>query len=345
MRRGLLRGATGLLLLSLTALSACTINLAPHHNPGPAHPNHLRSSPVERSFGSGAVLFELDLSSSRVTIVQNVHLTLVSRANSGWDVTFPKVGANLGGFKVVAQNGGRPRLTRRNRVLREHSYTLEPFLPGHYRIPPLVLTATKGKQTRRITTKPLSVSVVGLIQKSAKRPLTLRPPEGPVDVPSPVPVIIGGGFALFSVLAASVLFLIGRLRRKQRERQKRVPPWVRASRELDQLLRTDLLHKGRQHEFYDRLMLLVRRYVEETFEIEEPEQTTEEFLYAARESPALGQYRHYLREFLSHCDLVKFAAYLPAEEEVAKAVRSFRELIASTSGDADEHQGGGVTPW
>src|SRR5262249_28018637 len=73
--------------------------------------------------------------------------------------------------------------------------------------------------------------------------------------------------------------------------------------------------------------LVIRHYIERRFDIMAAEQTTEEFLRAARKSPALSDdHRSLLARFLRLADMVKFAKLQPQpgeSEEVFAAARSF----------------------
>jgi hypothetical protein len=59
--------------------------------------------------------------------------------------------------------------------------------------------------------------------------------------------------------------------------------------------------------------------------------TTEEFLTKVKEDSALSlEHKGLLREFLTNCDLVKFAKYQPAETEASLALTSAKRLIDQT---------------
>jgi hypothetical protein len=59
-----------------------------------------------------------------------------------------------------------------------------------------------------------------------------------------------------------------------------------------------------------------------------PEMTTEEFLSFLRNSDKLQTgHKELLRQFLNHCDMVKFARYAPAQNEIDESFRSAKRLI------------------
>ena len=87
--------------------------------------------------------------------------------------------------------------------------------------------------------------------------------------------------------------------------------------------------------FHLRISDILRRYIENRFGVRAPEQTTEEFLTAAsgirlHEKAILGNNRPLLADFLTHCDLVKFARHEPTRDECEKTVSLCREFIEQT---------------
>lgn len=326
----------------LIALSSCSLQtLGSGLANGGAEQTPAALHAVEHRYSSGGVTFIVKASSTTINTAQTLTLTLISESASGWMAHLPAVGDKLGRFSVAARVTHQPTLSGGTTTDREASFELEPFLPGSYVIPPFSVSATNGTTTKVISSDPIRVTVTSLVPNGAKEPLKLKALAGPVPEPSVWPEVIAGGAVLIAVIAATVIMLIGRIMRRRRERITAVPPWVRATKDLDRLVRLDLTMNGRHKEFYNRISLLVRRYIEELFEIKAPEQTTEEFLYSVRYSSVLGRHRRFLGEFLAHCDLVKFSAYLPAQDEVHRAIRSCREFISSTSRDYSGSTGEG----
>jgi hypothetical protein len=75
----------------------------------------------------------------------------------------------------------------------------------------------------------------------------------------------------------------------------------------------------------------VRLYLEERFGLRAPERTTDEFLGDLSRSAALTQaQKESLKEFLSACDMVKFARYEPQRPELETLYNSALRLIEET---------------
>ena len=76
----------------------------------------------------------------------------------------------------------------------------------------------------------------------------------------------------------------------------------------------------------------VRLYLEERFGLRAPERTTEEFLNDLSRSAALiDTQKDSLKEFLSACDMVKFAKYEPQRPELEALYGSALRLIEETA--------------
>jgi len=134
-----------------------------------------------------------------------------------------------------------------------------------------------------------------------------------------------------------------------------VPAHVKALRELARWRNAKRETPEEIDAFYVAVSQVLRVYLEERFGLHAPEQTTEEFLRDLDGSAALiREYRAELQGFLTQCDMVKFARFVPPDAEHDKAYQLAEALIESTRidrvGDAqgvDSHGGqpraGGAT--
>lgn len=146
------------------------------------HPRPVRASepaPVQ-TVNAGPIRATLKLDRSSMNVAQSLVATLTVYAPSGVRVSLPLVDARLGGFSVVssideplrtvaAKSGEEQVLVRR--------YTLEPFLPGEYRFPPLEIRWQKGAGESGVArTADVAVKVESLLgSKGAKEGQSLDP--------------------------------------------------------------------------------------------------------------------------------------------------------------------------
>jgi len=291
---------------------------------------------VEKHYQNGPVALTLKVSQQQITVADHIELVLEARAGESDKVQFPAPAADnkLGKFTVTRTRSGEPRLVEDNQVLRSQIYELEPFLPGDYEIPALTIRFGAGQV---IQTDPVPVRVVSVLPDSSRLP-DIKEIAPPVALPRLAPWIYG---AVLVALAAAG-FWFWRRRRKQREKPATpAPPHERALRELRKLMEEDLISKGEAKLFYLRVSAILRHYIEERFGLRAPERTTEEFLRDLRGDRALNpRQKELLKQFLEHCDLVKFANYQPRREEVNNTVNTCAQFIAETRPGTPEQPSG-----
>jgi hypothetical protein len=145
--------------------------------------------------------------------------------------------------------------------------------------------------------------------------------------------IIGG-----AVVAVIVILLI--LRKKNGETRIILTPWGIAFCELSEL--RDQLKGGKVAKpvCFSRLTDIVRNYLEKRFLLRAPQQTTYEFLQDLRRSssPLNENHRHFLKDFLTSADLVKFAN-LPADVTLLEdAMDKAEKLVSETKPEEDERK-------
>ena len=106
-----------------------------------------------------------------------------------------------------------------------------------------------------------------------------------------------------------------------------VPPHVRAREKLQEAM--GLIDQPRP--FCILVSDTIRLYLEERFDFHAPERTTEEFLYELQATDLLlPEQKQSLGEFLSVCDMVKFARYEPGRPELQALHDSATRLIDET---------------
>ena len=204
------------------------------------------------------------------------------------------------------------------------------FESGEQRVPSLTFTLRSADGTETPLASPeLPVSVSSLLTDGYD-PSNIRDVKGVVDIPLDArwPWIIG-----FGVLAG-LLGLLGFSWWNGRSAGSAPPEpvHVRAMRELDALAAQQLPQKGMVLDFYVLLSDTVRRYVEGRFGIKAPEQTTKEFLQAARFHPSIrDDHQRMLAAFLRAADMVKFAAQRPGPAECERGLDAARGFVREST--------------
>lgn len=139
------------------------------------------------------------------------------------------------------------------------------------------------------------------------------------------------GIFILLLMGAAIFTAIFLKRKKKKPKASPLPAHIVAYEALAALEKKDYLRSGQIKAYYIELSGIVRRYIENRFNIRAPEMTTEEFLMKVKEDDALSvEQKGLLREFLESCDLVKFAKYEPVEQEAALSMSSAKRLIEQT---------------
>ena len=149
--------------------------------------------------------------------------------------------------------------------------------------------------------------------------------------PVPVPDVWFWVWTIAVVLALSALafWLWRRWQRRLNAPQPVpvIPPHERARRRLQAAL--DRIHDPRL--FCTLVSDAIRTYMEERFDFHAPERTTEEFLYELQGTNLLlPPHKAALADFLTRCDLVKFARYEPTQMELQELCDAAFRLIEET---------------
>jgi hypothetical protein len=149
------------------------------------------------------------------------------------------------------------------------------------------------------------------------------------------PVAIPNGWlwvwcALGALVLITILFFAWRYwRRKTSQPQviPVIPPHERARHKLQEALAII----GQPRPFCILVSDTIRLYLEERFNFHAPERTTEEFLHELQATELLlPDQKQSLSEFLSICDMVKFARYEPGPSELQALHDSAMRLIDET---------------
>ncbi len=272
----------------------------------------------------GPVRVTTTLTPQTPTIGDEIVLAIKVEAAAGVDVLMPEFGEALSRYTIidyvprqhVADDGSTVYIQR---------YTLQPYLSGDQSIPPILIEFVDNRPGQKpapddldayeILTERLDFKVESVLPKNAA--VELNPPLGELALPkstSParnwsIAAALGG----IVVLGALALVWYSRRRRGQRRNAYEI-----ARARLDHLLIHSTPRDAAAIEaFFVEISAIIRRYLEDRFDLRAPELTTEEFLAVAGTSGALSRaHQGLLREFLRRADLVKFAGLQATDQDI-----------------------------
>jgi hypothetical protein len=249
-------------------------------------------------------------------------------------VAQPGEGVNLGQFEIKDYKIYDP-IKKDGRILKKYEYVISVFDTGKFTIPPFPIAyfPTDSTADYKITEAgAINIYVKSVIQDEKRE---LRDIKQPVDIPY-------NYFFLVSVIIIGLLlivigFLVYKFYKKRKEKGYlfKVPEPLRPAHEialesLDELLARDLIEQGKIKEFYITLSDIIRRYMEGRYYISALEETSAEILVEMRGQDITQDLYEKLKELLELSDLVKFAKYLPTDEENKNAPENTRQFINET---------------
>jgi len=273
---------------------------------------------------------------SKITIADTLWLELETAIGSGYDVNMPKVDKVLENFGIVDWQDLGNRLDANNNVVSTYRYRLEPFLSGKLAIPAFTFEFRdvngQDAKTYQLETEPVDIEVTSLLGEQRGK-LSIADIENVVDMPTKT-ILWWLLSAVAVVGGAGGLWLY--FRRKKTKAAVRIFKSAHeiAYARLQSLIRQDLVKAGKVKEFYEGVSDILRHYIEDRFEMKAPERTTEEFLFEIRDTGVLSETdRKALSEFLTHCDLVKFAKHSPTNEQIQHTFDLAKNFIEQTKSE------------
>jgi len=265
---------------------------------------------------------------NEMRVGDRIKLEVFSLPKKGTEFIFPEKPEYTGEFSFISSDPIKPGFMREKREGRIYTYTT--YSTGTHVIPPVkVLYSNEAREGwESIMSPQVPVEVLSLLDADAA---DIRDIRGIVTRAKRFWSITALALSALAVIFGAFLWARKR-KRKAMEAASRVRPADEVAYEkLMELRAMRLPEKGMVKEYYVRLSEIVRYYLEGRFSFRAPEMTTEEFLESLRESPVLrSEHKHLLREFLSHCDMVKFAKYGPTPLEMLDSFSSAEKLVDQT---------------
>lgn len=277
---------------------------------------------------------------AKPTLADPIYARLEIDAPSGVSVDAPFQDAGdqrLGRFRVVGFTRDSRRKPDGGQV-QEQTYTLEAPSSGRQRIPPLrfEMTDTRkeaskdAKAAQEILTDEVPLEIAPIAAEAATA--QLKPALGEIDADV-------GGIGWLTILGlASGLAVLGsgsvlgyRAFVARRRIEKQRSAYDEAVAQLRALEDEGPPDAAAADTWFVALSSIVRRYLEQRYEIRAPELTTEEFLQVATGRPELtAEHRVLLTSFLERCDRVKFAGYRPEADESLATLKAARGFVEDT---------------
>jgi hypothetical protein len=277
-----------------------------------------------------AVRLEVEADRTAITVGDPIVLTIRLTYPAGVRITSfgPETAFDAA---AVLGSASQPRETLEDGSVRDtRTLRVTAYKPGDGEIPALVASYVDASgKPGRASSAAIPFVVASVLEAGDAQPADIRPPARMPESP------------LWPwVLAALGLLGAGTWLWWRRRRRPAVavaipaipplPPHEQAYAELERLLSSGLLEKGRVKQFYIELAEILRRYLAGRYGIETFDRTTFEILEALRAARLPVPLVAGMAEFFAACDLVKFARHHPASDESRGTVERAYRLVDET---------------
>jgi hypothetical protein len=293
---------------------------------------------VDKVYERGPATVHVRLDKTKLTIADTVLLQFEATLQSGYKVEMPKVDKVLENFGIVDWDNLGEKLDAKNNVVTTYQYKLEPFLSGKYEIPAFTFKfqdANDPNAAHELASEPIAVEVTSLLGDQRAK-LVIEDIEGVVEMPKPANRWWFWGLVTLGVAAVPAGWLLLRERRARQVVRIFKSAHEVAYLRLRALVGANLVEQGQLKEFYEQISGILRHYIEDRFNLHAPDRTTEEFLGELRFTEVLAPAdKQAVEEFLTHCDLVKFAKHEPTTEQIQRTFDLVKDFVERTK--SEEH--------
>ena len=268
-----------------------------------------------------------------ITIGDRILYTLMVTTDPEIKLEPLALGSNLGAFEVKDYKIYDPEKTKDGRVINKSEYLITTFTTGEYVLPSITINYTDPQGGKKqIKSEPLFILVksVGASEsdkediRGLKPPIQIRGGYWSYLLILPILVLLGAGSFLYYRHRAKGLTL------SQISEELQKPAWEVALFELDSLRECDLLEKKQIKKYFTILSDIIRKYIERRYEISALDRTTEEIRGEMRRAKLESEIAELTYDLLCFCDLVKFAKYVPANEEIGKGLNDAYDIVNMT---------------
>lgn len=273
-----------------------------------------------------------------ILIGDQVNLSLNFSFPSGTQVVWPSIKDTiLGNIQVISRTKvDTSWFPDKKNLQLTQKLRLTCFDSGFYTIPPIRFYYRNLPDTT-IRFEQTEIQILTVHTLAVDTTLAIKPIKGPVKIPFSIleylPWIIAG--MLFLAIAGFLLYYL--IRRRKGEPIFLLRPSVKyqphewALMELEKLRTKKLWQAGKMKEYHTELTDILRKYIEDRFRLMAMESTTGEILEDLEEKTGIRkECRTTLGKILSMADLVKFAKYLPLQEDHEQSMENAVDFINKT---------------
>lgn len=284
---------------------------------------------------SGEISIESKIDKASITIGDPVNFTIKVNKTKDIKVDLPGLNVALGAFDVRDYKSAERPVKGTNKTELTISYIITTYKTGQYYVPPITLHyLTPANEQRSVTSDSICIEVKSVKSSEAK---DIQEAKDPVPIKASHKL-------LYWVIGITVVILLGLLgyyyylRRRwmgkgllfEKSAESVQPPHEIAFEELAKIEQMGLVEQKRIKEYYTLVADVIRNYSARRYQILTLERTSDEIIQEMRSSDIMGEFVEMFRAFFKASDLVKFAKYIPSNQEIMELVPQARSIVDLT---------------
>ncbi len=281
------------------------------------------------------------LDSSKMRIGEQVKLDLYVTYNANQrniKIKWPTVGDTLTGkidvISVSPIDTTFPDKTNSTKIFQHQQITISAYDSGYFAIPPFEFVIDNDS-TNALLTRDFLLEVHTVpTDTSAAKLKDIKPPFDEKFNWRWYANYIYGGIALLLLIIA-VILITRHFTRKQMQaiaepEKPKIPAHITALAALEKIREEQVWKEGQVKEYYSSISDTVRLYIEERFQVNALESTTDEIMTAFRSQVVDPVSKEKLQQLLMLSDLVKFAKQFPIESEHVFTLQNAFDFVNGT---------------
>ncbi len=282
---------------------------------------------------TGGISIESKVDKSVITIGDLIKYEIIVKRDKNLKVEMPVLASNLGYFEIRDYKVYEP-VKINDKIEDRVEYIITTYDTGKYVIPPISVYYTGVDSIRKeLKTQEITINVRSVKPSEAKDIKGLKPPAELKRNLKRIIYLSSAGLLLLLLVA----FLYYYFKKKKKGESiipvKKAPPRPAheiAIESLNRLQKSKLLEQGKVKEYYTELSDIIRTYIDGRYFIPAMEMTTSEIINSLEKSGVEDGVSIEMRAFLNECDFVKFAKYIPSQEEIDNTTKRALKIIEST---------------
>lgn len=268
----------------------------------------------------------LQIDTAVLAIGDQTHLRLTLPVPKGKKAIFPDFQKKIGeSLEIISKTVDT--IQRENNIEQiTHDYLITSFDTGYVYIPPFEIGMVEEGYNSTITTDSIKLYVTYPIVDMEKGIFDIKPPA---DLPfkfselAPYAKIILGVLLVVLAIAAILLYYFLVYKKRQLKKQEEIvdnrPADVKAIEALSELKAKQLWQNDKVKLYYSELTDIIRRYLDERFDMHTMESTSSEIIKSLKSQPIKAEEVDYLRAIFERADMAKFAKGQPLPNENDKS--------------------------